>query len=419
MGLFDEVLGGIGGQRRYGASTDPRYAGSAGDFADLHPVRVFNGIFKPQRNKDTDRIEYKYDTSQDPTYQALVAEVNAQYGGGTRRGNDTMNLAEMRELMATIEVPNGVKVTSPSPGEYVFSYRGDDNAKKPLKIDADAVQLAASSGKFDWQAPLPSTTMAPTSATLGTTINPVTAEKKLADAEAVVAPVKAVTEPLAVETVKAVPVSEGAADPKVLADIIPAASGPAARRYNSATMPEGLTQNMVLTIQQRLMDEGLSVGARAPDGKWGKATQASYEQFCKDIGVDPKAVNLSDANDPETKKLAQAFSDRDAARKATTAKFIADMDVVIANLDKPAETQVADAKEAQALTAKAADQTAVPVAKSEPALMTQDVQAQALNAVHDLSTPVQSDHAIYKPGSEVKLQSTPGASFNRDAMFIA
>ncbi len=143
------ILDAIAGERRYGAPRDRTRA----DIENLNPVNILDSVFRPSRNPNTGQVQYKHDA----TYQAIVSEVNEQYSKNTgRRFNDSMSVGEMRELLDTIDVPKGVRVTATKQGEYVFHYREAANRDKPLKLDPEAVQLAYASGAFKWDAPLPS-----------------------------------------------------------------------------------------------------------------------------------------------------------------------------------------------------------------------------------------------------------------------
>lgn len=328
-------------------------------------------------------------------------DVDRQLNGLTaldKNPNFVVTPYQMNELMDLDFKKGAVRVEQNRNGEYIFHYR--DKETSALRLDPQAAELAYSSGLFKWDAPAPALTAARNappsmmdametrlrtdlagtgvtvsrvSGTTGTEVAPpstapapaaakpdIYAEASRISGREIVdereansivlnnlvptaAPATPVTEPsVTAPTAAATPAAAVVSAP-VAAEpaALPAATGPAAQRYNSAAMPQGLSQNQVGAIQEMLMEAGLPIGSRTVDEKWGKTTQASFERVCREEGIDPKAVNFADANDPETQKFLKATQARGAEREKGRADFIAYMDKVIADPQQPLEAPVA------------------------------------------------------------------------------
>lgn len=97
-----------------------------------------------------------------------------------------------------------------------------------------------------------------------------------------------------------------------------APQGVAARAYNNVTVPTGLHQNQVDNVQQLLIDAGLDVGGQGgvPDNKWGRKSQAAFEQVCREAqpAIDPATVDFANPQDPQTQQFMQTAQARAAQR---------------------------------------------------------------------------------------------------------
>jgi len=100
-----------------------------------------------------------------------------------------------------------------------------------------------------------------------------------------------------------------------------AASGGSARTYslrtNTDDMPK-IAANQVADLQGRLVDAGFDLTTRrqadGKDGKYGPKTEAAVNAIAREAGVNPKDIDFTNAQDPETVKFMQTLDARIASR---------------------------------------------------------------------------------------------------------
>lgn len=99
---------------------------------------------------------------------------------------------------------------------------------------------------------------------------------------------------------------------------VPSGNGTKARAFNEKFAALPADQNQIMAIQQNLIAAGFEVGpvAGQADGKSGRRTYTAFETICTQAGIDPKAVDFRNPNDPETKLFNDAISKRIAERAA-------------------------------------------------------------------------------------------------------
>lgn len=97
---------------------------------------------------------------------------------------------------------------------------------------------------------------------------------------------------------------------------IAAASGKTAATYslrtNTAEMPK-IAANQVADLQGLLVDAGYDLTTRrqpdGKDGKYGPKTEAAVNAIAKAAGVDPKTIDFTNTQDPETVKFMQKLQE--------------------------------------------------------------------------------------------------------------
>ncbi|PZP86922.1 MAG: hypothetical protein DI582_01335 [Azospirillum brasilense] len=100
-----------------------------------------------------------------------------------------------------------------------------------------------------------------------------------------------------------------------------AATGGSARTYslrtNTDDMPK-IAANQVADLQGRLVDAGFDLTTRrqadGKDGKYGPKTEAAVNAIAREAGVNPKDIDFTNAQDPDTVKFMQTLDARIASR---------------------------------------------------------------------------------------------------------
>jgi len=102
---------------------------------------------------------------------------------------------------------------------------------------------------------------------------------------------------------------------------IVAAQGAHAKAVHEKFPALPAAQNQVMDIQKNLIAAGEEVGPvlGQADGISGRRTWTAYEKICVQAGIDPKKVDFTNPEDPETKQFNAAIADRIAKRNAPAA----------------------------------------------------------------------------------------------------
>lgn len=230
------------------------------------------------------------------------------------RGNETNHLDgdEARAIIGSARANNDKLMfrEDPSqPGHYMIGVQGRRGAVEvSLTPEAAALFQTAEDISIGRTALRGVGAAAPTVAPAPETPAPVAPQAAAPSAVSAPAPAPEAATAAPALAPSAPPQEAPAANPPTTA--LPAPQGNAAHAYNQVTVPHGLRQNQVQAIQELLVNAGLSVGGPngSADGKWGRHSQAAFEQLCRNAQppIDPASVDFSNLQNPETLRFAQA-----------------------------------------------------------------------------------------------------------------
>jgi hypothetical protein len=173
------------------------------------------------------------------------------------------------------------------------------------------------------------------------------------------------------------PPSTGTVASSAPATITPVAvaQGKKAHAFNEKFPALNAAENQIMDIQKNLIAAGFEVGPNAgqADGKSGRRTWTAFETICTQAGIDPKAVDFKNPNDPELMKFNEALTKRIAERRAPAAQ------------QGPSEAELATQREvaARAQAAAAARAKAEADAREIPALLNSPFDSRNIAALSD------------------------------------
>lgn len=117
------------------------------------------------------------------------------------------------------------------------------------------------------------------------------------------------------------PTGNGAGDGPLANVLLPEADDTPAKPWGGVTIPHGLSQNQVGSVQQMLVNAGYGkdmptkTSATGVDTMYGTRTNAALELAAKDAGVDLSKIDFASTDNPELGKLMKHLKDKAAAAK--------------------------------------------------------------------------------------------------------